>query len=131
MKGNIEKYPVSKEKLFAELTRRGLTPSEASREMGVNADYLSNACGRGEMPKRAAIYLERIFRISPNDYAPDLLDALDKIETPENTSGGPLPNDARIEIAKTVARALVDEYRETFVQAFREAIVEGLKERGI
>lgn len=130
MKGKreMEKYPISKTKLYDELKRRGLTPSEASKEIGFGPEYISNAACVGEMSARGALYLKKFFNITPEDYRPDLLDMVDATvpETPER-----IPADAIRTAAETFARVLVEQYRETYRQTLIEAITEGLKERGL
>jgi len=128
MNKGLGKYPVSKNKLYAELKKRGLTPSQASTEIGFGKDYIANACCYGELSERGALYLTKFFRITPEDYAPDLLDMVETVkpETPEKTRGA-LPADAIEAAAETFARVFVDHYR----QAAKEAIVEALKERGL
>ena len=60
MKQKKEKYPVSKEKLYGALQERGLSPSEASKQMGYERNYLPNVAAVREIPRRGAIILERL-----------------------------------------------------------------------
>lgn len=120
----MEKYPVSKNKLYEELKRRGVTPAQASQEIGFSAGYISNNAMKGEMPARAALYLERIYSIKPEDYQPDLLDEIEKAK-----GGETIPPDAIRTAAETFARVLLETYRETYRETLRSAIVEALQER--
>lgn len=124
----MEKYPVSKNKLYAELKKRGITPADASRELGFTVGYIAHAANNGEISARGALYLEKIFSIKPEDYRPDLLDMVDKTkpETPER-----IPNELIQTAAVTFARVLVEQYRETYRQTLTEAIQEALKGRNV
>lgn len=122
----MEKYPVSKTKLYDELSRRGLTPAKASTELGFSSGYLSNIAMVGDIPERSALYLERLYNITPDDYRPDLLDEIEacKAADPER-----IPNEAVQTIAETFARVLVEQYRETCRQTITDAILQALRER--
>jgi len=131
----MEKYPLSKEKLYAALLERGLNASEASEQMGYERGYLTCCAKSHAIPKRGAIILERFYGIKPDDYAPDLLDMVLTAETPETFSGHPETPEGKIPstiiqtAAETFARVLVDQYRETYRQTLKEAILDALKER--
>ena len=122
----MEKYPVSKTKLYEELSRRGLTPAKASTELGFSSGYLSNIAMVGDIPERSALYLERLYNITPDDYRPDLLDEIEacKAADPER-----IPSEAVQTIAETFARVLVEQYRETYRQTITDAILQALRER--
>lgn len=122
----MEKYPVSKTKLYEELKRRGITPAQASTELGFSAGYLSNIAMVGSIPERSALYLERVYHITPEDYQPDLLDMVDKAkpETPEK-----IPNDVIKTAAETFARVMFSQYREQCRQTIKEAVLQALTER--
>lgn len=122
----MEKYPVSKTKLYDELKRRGVTPGQASQEIGFSAGYLANVALCGEIPARGALYLERCYHITPEDYQPDLLDMVEKTK-PEHPEQ--IPNALIKTAAETFARVLVDSYRETYRQTLKEAILDALRER--
>lgn len=124
----MEKYPVSKTKLYEELKRRGITPAEASRELGFTDGYLAHAANNGEISARGALYLEKFYTIRPEDYLPDLLDMVDK-NKPENPER--IPNELIQTAAVTFARVLVEQYRETYRQTLTEAIQEALKGRNV
>ena len=128
MNKGLEKIPVSKTKLYDALNKRGLTPTEASKEIGFGRDYLSNAVCTGYISARGALYLDKFFSIKPEDYQPDLLDMVEKRkpETPEQ-----IPNEIIQTAAETFARTIVEAYRDTYRKTLRETIVEALKERGI
>lgn len=121
----MEKYAVSKTKLYGELNRRGLTPAAASKELGFADGYIANCAGNGEISARGALYLEHMFNITPDDYRPDLLDMVEKSEPeiPEK-----IPNAVIKTAAETFARVLMEQYRETYRQTLKEAIVDALKE---
>lgn len=55
-------------KLRAELNRRNTTPSIASRAIGYNDSYITNACGKGSMTQVAVNALENIFNIKSSAY---------------------------------------------------------------
>lgn len=122
----MEKYPVSKTKLYEELKRRGVTPAQASQEIGFSAGYLANVALVGEIPARGALYLERCYHITPEDYMPDLLDMVDKAkpEKPEQ-----IPSALIRTAAETFARVLMDTYRETYRETIKNAVLDALKER--
>ena len=122
----MEKFPVSKTKLYEELNRRGLTPAQASTELGFSAGYLSNIAMVGSIPERSALYLERVYHITPEDYQPDLLDEIEKSKA-ENADA--IPSAIVKTAAETFARVLMEQYRETYRQTLKEAILDALKER--
>lgn len=120
----MEKFPVSKTKLYEELSRRGLTPAQASTELGFSAGYLSNVAMVGSIPERSALYLERVYHITPEDYQPDLLDEIEKCKETE-----PVPPAIVKTAAETFARVLFEQYRETYRQTLKEAILDALREQ--
>lgn len=122
----MEKYPVSKTKLYDELKRRGLTPAGVSKELGFTPGYIAHCAGNGEISARGALYLERVFSITPEDYQPDLLDMMDKAQ-PENPEK--IPSAIIQTAAETFARVLVEQYRETYRQTIKDAVLQALKER--
>lgn len=134
MKQKKEKYPVSKEKLYGALQERGLSPSEASKQMGYERNYLPNVAAVREIPRRGAIILERFYGIKPEDYQPDLLDMVANAEAPETfaekpeTPEGTIPSEAVQTIAETFARVLVEQYRETFRQTITDAVLQAFRE---
>lgn len=115
----MKKYPVSKAKLYEELKRRNVTPGQASREIGFSAGYLANVALVGEMPARGALYLERVYHITPEDYQPDLMDVLDAVspETPEKA----IPDGAVKSMAALFAEAFRDTIRTAVFEAIKEA----------
>lgn len=118
------KYQISRTKLYAELKKRGVKPAEASKEMGYSDTYLSHISGLGEISERGALYLDRLYKISPEDYAPDLLDALDRQtkETPEKRVGA-VPDD--------VYKAMAQAFAEAFREPIKKAVLEAIKEAGL
>lgn len=62
--------PVSGERLNLVFAKRGLTKSEVSERMGYSDSYLTTASSRGEMSTAAAVALEAIYGIKPDEYAP-------------------------------------------------------------
>ena len=134
MRQKMEKYQVSKEKLYAALQERGLNASEASEQMGYERGYLTCVAKAHEIPKRGAIILERFYGIKPEDYQPDLLDMVINAETPETfaekpeTPEGKIPSAIIKTAAETFARVLVEQYRDTYRETLKEAILDALKE---
>jgi hypothetical protein len=122
----MEKFPVSKNKLYQELSRRGLTPAQASAELGFSAGYLSNVAMVGSIPERSALYLERVYHITPEDYCPDLLDEIEKSKATESET---VPNAIIQTAAETFARVFVEQYRETCRQTITDAVLQALRER--
>lgn len=122
----MEKFPVSKTKLYEELNRRGLTPAQASTELGFSAGYLSNVAMIGSIPERSALYLERVYHITPDDYRPDLLDEIEKSKAADAEA---VPPAIVRTAAETFARVLMEQYRETYRQTLKEAILDALRER--
>lgn len=62
--------PVSGEKLNLVFAKRGLTKTEVSERLGYADSYLATASSRGEMSTAAAVALEAIYEIKPDEYAP-------------------------------------------------------------
>lgn len=64
--------PVDKQKLYAEIKKRGMAINEASVGMGYAKDGISGqVCSRGYIMVDMAEKLQNIYGIEPQDYAPD------------------------------------------------------------
>ena len=61
---------VDREKLYAELKKRGVTPSQAAEEFGYARNYIHNAACVGKMNETCAVLLERVYGIKREDYKP-------------------------------------------------------------
>ena len=69
MSRSHKKISVDKEKLYNELAKRGITASEASREMGFSEYYVaSTLSGESAFPERTVKLLEALFGIKPESY---------------------------------------------------------------
>jgi len=63
--------PIDYDKLTAELRKRGMGPTEASREMGFSDAYLSKARNKPELRNPTIVALKRTFGISYDAIKPD------------------------------------------------------------
>lgn len=66
--------PIDYDKLVTELRKRGMGPTEASREMGFSDAYLSKARNKPELRNPTIVSLEKTFGISYDAIKPDELD---------------------------------------------------------
>lgn len=63
--------PIDYDKLTTELRKRGMGPTEASREMGFSDAYLSKARNKPELRNPTIVALEKAFGISYDAIKPD------------------------------------------------------------
>lgn len=66
--------PIDYDKLTTELRKRGMGPTEASREMGFSDAYLSKARNKPELRNPTIVALEKTFGISYDAIKPEVLD---------------------------------------------------------
>ena len=66
--------PIDYDKLTTELRKRGMGPTEASREMGFSDAYLSKARNKPELRNPTIVSLKRTFGIEYDAIKPDELD---------------------------------------------------------
>lgn len=52
------------------LAKRGLNRKNVSIELGYSDYFLNNACNRGKLALSAAVMLETVYHIKPDEYAP-------------------------------------------------------------
>lgn len=62
--------PLDRERLEQALTKRGLNMKRVSNELGYSTYFLASSCGRGNIALSAAVMLETIYNIKPEEYAP-------------------------------------------------------------
>ena len=65
--------PIDYDKLITELRKRGMGPTEASREMGFSDAYLSKARNKPELRNPTIVALEKTFGISYDAIKPEEL----------------------------------------------------------
>lgn len=85
----LENYPIDCEKLKKELTRRGLTLAEASREIGRASSYLNHHTNEGYTNKSTIMILEKMFNLSYDAYKLEVPEQKpEQLETPEDQLKG-------------------------------------------
>ena len=60
---------INVKELEHELRRRGITLSEASREMGFRSNYFGNIKNRGYLPKTTILLLDKLYGIKEEQYS--------------------------------------------------------------
>lgn len=67
---NTQTVPVDRERMYEAIKKRGLTSSEVSLALGYDKTYITSICGNGKMSLSAAKFLETLYHIMPEEYAP-------------------------------------------------------------
>lgn len=99
-------YPVDAQKMRDALTQRGLMFTEVSNAIGYESGYISGVLNEKKIAKAAAMLLERIYNIQPEDYKPETEESV----TPE-VEPAPAPVQPSFDMAdlrETVTQSIVD-----------------------
>jgi hypothetical protein len=102
---------VDREKLYAELKKRGVTPSRAADEFGYARNYIHNAASVGKLNETCAVLLERVYGIKREDYKP-----CDKVVEPVEPVSESKSNKFDYDkLYQTIYEATYNAYRQAFV----------------
>lgn len=106
---------VDRAKLYAELKKRGVTPSQAADEFGYAKNYIHNAASVGKLNETCAVLLERVYGIKREDYKP-----CDKVVEPvEPVSESKINQLDYDKLYQTIYTATYCAYRHAFVDRSR------------
>ena len=114
----IRRVPISKEKLLNELSKRGMSMTEASRQMGAEGMYLTNCCARGGISLPYMIALEHTCNIKYDDIKPD-----EPVAEPEPETNAQMTMDIPDDMQR-----LIDALRPVIYAEARRAFHDGMNE---
>lgn len=102
---------IDKDRLYAELRKRGVKTTDASREFGFNPSYIANCADRGRVTNTTALLLERFYGIKREAY-----EVAESVEAPAETAqpenGGGIDYD---KLYQTIYTATYHAYRQVFI----------------
>lgn len=105
-------YPVDKARIQECFDKRGLKQSDVSHEIGYERGYITNSILEGRFTKTAAILLEKLYNIKPEDYKPDEVEeeVVEATVEAENApeGGENVPALDCVVLRETVAQAIID-----------------------
>ena len=92
MKTIKQNWPIDPPKLMRELNRRGLTPAQASQELGCSSSWLKNHLKSGMTTLQAIKALESRYNLKYETYRAEIPEEkiMDDLETPETPIPGQL-----------------------------------------
>lgn len=100
---------IDKDRLYAELRKRGVRTADVSREFGFNPSYIANCADRGRVTNTTALLLERIYGIKREAY--EAVDAPVEIAQPEIKSDG-IDHD---KLYQTIYTAVYHAYKQVLI----------------
>ena len=92
MRTKTKTWPIDSEKLLRELNRRGLTPAQASRELGCSDSWLKHHLQSGTTTLQVIKSLESHYNLKYDAYKAEIPEEkiMDDLETPETPIPGQL-----------------------------------------
>lgn len=107
------RYPIDKEKFRKEITRRGLSLTEASLEIGRASSYLSNIICEGNINKATITVLEKLYNLHYEAYkqtesVPESAQTETSEEPPKGQMTFQLPSMTKDEFWKVIYTAVYE-----------------------
>ena len=102
-------FKVSKDRLYAELKKRGVSPTQVAESFGFSRHYIHNAVSAGWLNETCAVLLERVYGIKREAY--EAVDVPVETAQPETKSDG-IDHD---KLYQTIYTAVYHAYKQVLI----------------
>lgn len=104
-----KQFKVSKDRLYAELKKRGVSPTQAAESFGFSRHYIHNAVSAGWLNETCAVLLERVYGIKREAY--------EAVDAPVETAQSEIKSDGidHDKLYLTIYAATYHAYRQAFI----------------